>query len=382
MGTDDTDDKPTGGAGRETFETVPPELRPFYVPGPSEKIDISKNPRLAAALAVIEMLDEMDEEERREAAESGSTKAHIASVAIPQATRPRADPPAARVEISAPGQENKPPAEGQVIRLDRARLAERKAEQAEAKQAMSMVDIAQPARPKSDPPPPRVEVAVLPQVVVRKADEATAPKDDEPTLRKEKPAPSPWTKQTADDVRASALPSSLRPRELPATEGDAPASTRPTSEKPAGVPVHDRTKTTAAIAVAILVVAAVIGARAFRSGRSPEGAAPTATMTAAAPPTAAAAPMPTPSASVDEQAPPAASGTSSAGAAPAPSSVPASTPRPKRRGALDDPYDAAAPSQVVTAPQMPTAMPSVTPTVAPSAPKAPSTATSEKPVYD
>lgn len=335
MGTDDSDDKPTGGAGRETFETVPPELRPYYVPGPSDKIDLTKNPRLAAVRAGLEMLDRMEEAERRAAAAKGSAKAHVAPVAIPQPARPRSDPPAARVEISVPApalQENKPLAEGQVIQFDRARLAGRKAEQAEAS-----------------------------------TDEAVAPKDDEPTLQKDMPAASPWTKQAAtEDVRASALPSSLRPREL-AADGDALASVKPASVKKGG-----HRKATAAIGIAILVVAVVIGVRALRT---PESAAPAATTTAATAAATtmatAAATMPTTVASVEEHAPPVASGTSSAGVAPAASSAhsaPAVAPRPKQRGSLDDPYDAAvAPNPVVTA-QPEATVPTTQPTVAPAPP--------------
>ena len=213
---------------------------------------------------------------------------------------------------------------------------------------------------------------------------------DESAKPPETPA-SPWSKEapTSEPVRASALPSSLRPREPHATEGAAPASTRPASELPAGAPSPGRAKIRAAIGIAILVVAAAIGARALTTGRTPENAAhgpvPTATMTVPA------TPLPVPSA--ESSAAPSPSGASSASAAvpvPPPSTEPVpTTPHPigKRvqpRG--EDPYaDAAAPPAKTAGPRVPppaTAAPSVTPptTAQPAVtPKAPATASSAHP---
>ncbi len=323
---DDTDDKRKGEGGRETFETVPPELRPYYVPGPSDKIDLAKNPRLAAIRAGLEILDQFEEAERRVATVKGSTKAHVAPVAIPQPSRPRSDPPAARVEISVPEQE------GQVLRFDRAR--------------------------------------------VKSTNEPAAPSEDEQIQKPS--AASPWTKPaSAEDVRASALPSSLRPR----ASDDAPAS-----ELPAGVPQGPKRRT--AITAAVLGVGVLLfGVVLFRgpSAKKPTDVhgAPPATAKSSAPVVASAEPVASTVASVSAEpvksAEPAKSAEPVKSAEPAPVVTP---PKPKKPGVVDDPYDASAPSPAVTA--TPTATPSATvaPSTPPPAPQAPPTASSEKPVYD
>lgn len=353
MGNDETDDKRKGEVGRESFETMPPELRPYYVPSPDHSIDVSQNPRLAAALATIEMLDEMEEEERREAAANGSTKAHVAPISVPKASRPRSETPAARVEVSMPVlvgvmprklpprekkpwldlPENKPIGKTQVVRIDRERLAEYQAEH-QAKHAPSSTE---------------------PQA----AREATPISEgDDPTLVKRPPPPSPWTKQAQDDVRASALPSSLRPRELPA-DGDTPTGVKPAN-------VGGNWKIVAALGLAVILIAAiVIGARMALTQRMPSGAvtAPVATMVAVPTMTA-----PTPTVVPVEAA-------TSSTAEPTPTSAPiapAIMPRPKQR-TQDDPYsDASAPSSAVTVqPQAPTATPSTTTAPVAPPPKAP-----------
>lgn len=94
MGSDEKDDR----QGNPTFQTMPPELRPFVVPVVDCRIKPGDNPRLDAALAHIRMLDEHDEAERREAPPAGAA-VHVSGVALRPA-RPAPEPPAARVEIS------------------------------------------------------------------------------------------------------------------------------------------------------------------------------------------------------------------------------------------------------------------------------------------
>jgi hypothetical protein len=315
--------------GRESFETMPPELRPFFVPGPKDSIEVAENPRLAAALAGIAMLDEMDEATRRAAAEKGGEKVHVPPVAVPSASRPKDEAPPLRVEVSMP---------------------------------------------------------VLTEVVARRsaAGGARAADAADATLVSGGVAgvPSPWVKTAAPEVRASALPSSLRPR-----ESDAP----PASEAGAGVPA--RRKTALLLALAIVVVGLGIGLRVLTSGRGPENAGHGPLPATAGAPTAPEVPPAAPEVPPAAPSAPAAvpSGTSSAGPGPATYSppAPASAPRPRPRGAVEDPYgDASAPRPVVTAaPSAPTATatappPSPPPTAAPTVPAPRPTNTFDKPNYD
>jgi hypothetical protein len=194
-------------------------------------------------------------------------------------------------------------------------------------------------------------------------------------------AASPWTKQVAEDVRSSALPSLLRPRDLSA-EGDAPES-----ELPAGVPVGGHRKTAIMAGIVTFVVAVGIGVVALRAPvNGVEGAAtvaPSASVAAVAS-SASVAATSTAAASAPQPAVPTSSGTSSAEPAPAP--TPSSAPAPARphqapKGVRnDDPYgDASAPTAQPQAPAAPTA--TMIPTAVPSAPPPP-TAPSNNPTED
>lgn len=192
-------------------------------------------------------------------------------------------------------------------------------------------------------------------------------------------APSPWANKPADEVRASALPSSLRPHEEPTADDDPGPSV-----KPAGMKSGGHNKIAAAVGLATFVLVVVLGARALRTPETgPRGAASVVTPTTAAP-TVSAAPTPSAPASVESQAPSLTSAAGSVEAAPVPTprpapAVPQIAPRPMPRGVVDDPYNGSAPSPAVTV--APTATPSAT--VAPttsSTPTAPPKAPIEDPV--
>jgi hypothetical protein len=179
----------------------------------------------------------------------------------------------------------------------------------------------------------------------------------------EKPqeAASPWSKEAAAvEVRASALPSSLRPRET-ATVVGARLGAQAARERVRGT----------VIVVALAVVALGISVAVLRRGteNGAREAAPSATPTAPAPSVPEVAPAP-----MEAVAPPAVSATASAAVHAAPSVVPAPEwPRvaPKAPSPVDDPYKDAA----VTPPPAVTAVPPKSEPTAPpletNAPKAP-----------
>jgi hypothetical protein len=204
-------------------------------------------------------------------------------------------------------------------------------------------------------------------------DRGEAPAGDASVTQPESPH-SPWSKEapTPEAVRASALPSSLRPRELPA----------PSGEKPTATPDRSRTKvvlTLAVVIVALGVGALVLTTKAPESGSQPPP--PTATTTPILP--AVRPPVPAPSPSTVPVAPPPVSSSGTVGLAAPPSTAAASEPQrpaPKPSSTAYDPYaDAAvAPLPAVTA--QPSAAPTVAPTTQPAiGPKAPPTATSARP---
>ena len=184
-------------------------------------------------------------------------------------------------------------------------------------------------------------------------------------------ASSPWANKPVDKVRASALPSSLRPHEEPTADDDPGPSV-----KSAGVKSGGHNKIAAVVGFATFVLVVVLGARALRTPETgPRGAASVVTPTAAAA-TVSAAPTPTAPPSVESQAPSLTSAAGSVEAAPVPTpshapAVPQIAPRQMPRGVVDDPYaDASAPSPAVTATPQTTAAPTTSSTpIAP--PKAP-----------
>ena len=241
-------------------------------------------------------------------------------------------------------------------------------------------------------PDPVGEVDIRPFQGVRRAaregaqDNAPVAPDDHDVTRdevtqsmREQPpemAASPWAKEaTAEDVRGSALPSSLRPREPTPPADDSPAAS---PSRTTMVTRRPPPRSTATIAVAIVVVAAVIGVWAAAARWSPEsparGPAPTSsTVAPAAPPTpslppsapAPASAMASPSDDGPRASPP-----------PAPSGAPApesSHPAPKRRPRGDDPHveTPLVPAPAVTTPS--SAAP-VAPPPTPPSPPAPSSA--------
>lgn len=338
-------------------ETMPPELRPFAKPVPPQRLVAPEDEaEFKAAVDALRILnggpqadpfyvDPKHDPAFAERKAPASAKAYAPPTAVPE-VKVREAAPAKVVIIGAQAR----PAQQAVQYV---------AEEIDTRVFREAVEEARRAAEGSETP-----------------NGGKADGDDEVTLDQQAPSkaaqpqetpPSPWATETPDVVRGSALPSSLRPRAQADVDGDAP----PVSEKPVRVPVHGPSKAAAAIGIAILIVAVVIGVRAFRSGRTPESAThgpmPTATTTAAAP-TAQEGRAPAPSVSVEEPAPPVGSGTSSAG--PAPTSVPAPE-RPKARRAMDDPYDAA-PAPLPTAEPTATVAPAAT--VAPTAPPQPSVA--------
>jgi len=334
------------------YETMPPELRPFARPVPLQRLVAPEDEAdFKASIDALRILN-------------GGPQAD------PFYVDPKHDPALAERKAQASVKAYAPPTAVPV--------AEVKVREAAPAKVVIVGAQARPAQQAVRYMAEEIDTRVFREAVEahRAAEKSEAAHgktdgDNDVTLDQQAPS-SPWATEAPEAVRGSALPSSLRPRALAEADGDAPVSTRPASEKPAG----GRSKTAAAIGISILIVAVVIGVRAFRSGGTPEsamhGPTPAATMTAAAP-TAQDVRAPAPPVSAEEHAPPAGSGTSSAEPEPAPSSAPAPemSPRPRARRALDDPYDAA-PSPVVTAEPTATVAPAVT--VAPTAPPQPSVA--------
>jgi len=347
---DDTKDR-----GDPAHETMPPELRPFAKPEPPQHLVAPENQaKFDAAVDALRILNGgpkadpfyVDPRNEPERPAPESTKAYAPPVAVPaaEASVRRAAP--ARVVIAETGPQPRLAARAQFVceEIDtrvfqeavKARRAAEKSEAAGAPDSAGGETMPPELRPFAKPEPPH-----------QQPDPSGAAKTPET------PA-SPWTKEAdPTSVRGSALPSSLRPRAL-AAESDVPAR----------APVRDRTRATAAIGIAIVVLAvALLGLRAFVNGRPPEGASPSPAPTTTAVPTAPTAPPPAPPASAEEHAPPAVTASSTVEAAPVPSGAaapPVAAPRPKPHRALDDPYgDASAPSQAVTS--GPTATPSATP---------------------
>ncbi len=354
MGTDDTSSK------RKTdpaFQTMPPGLRPFVVPGPKNTIEPGENPRLDAAMAGLHALDELAEVERRAAQEAGSVKQHVAPALIPQAAKPASDRPAARVEISVPVlegaaprklpprekkpwaelPEGKPILESQALVIDEDLLAEQDAEWARERA----------------------------QADARKAPGATTPAKDVPAGQV---AASPWGKEAgpAESLRASALPSSLRPRDVPAPE----------SEKPAAAPAGQRRKPAALLTIVLVLTVVAIGVRVLMTRRTPENGpqvpAPKATMTSAVPTERTVTPPELPPSAVPE--PPPASSSVAPAAPPSATPVPErQRPAPRLSSTSEDPYADAAvkPIPAVTAAPVAPPMPPSATLAPPTPPAAP-----------
>ncbi len=198
-------------------------------------------------------------------------------------------------------------------------------------------------------------------------------------------APSPWSSETdaRSDLRTSALPSSLPPRE---TETVVDATMR----------AHSRRERVKATVVVVALVTAALGVGVavsrIRRGPYPEAAvgAPSATVT----PQAASTREPTrpaPRASVEVAAPPSVSATAETTDRATPRVAPPSElhrAAPRAPSAVDDPHRHAG---VKPAPAMTVAPIEPAPTVAPIAPSPPATtapkapappASAEKPIYD
>ena len=336
-------------------ETMPPELRPYAKPVPSQRLVAPEDE--AAFKAYIEVLKTLnggpDADPFRAPAEQApapparpappSVRAYVPATVVPAAEAKAREAAPAKVVIAEATPRGAPQVTHAVERLDTRPFREAwEARQAAEKAAAEEAAAEAPRDATGSDEVTREEI--------------TLRKSDDPQQAPELPG-SPWATETpaTASVRSSALPSSLRPRDVAAEGGAGVAKGRMKAALLVGSLV--------VVGVAIAVRAATSGPDAQRPEESTAGAAVLATV----PSVAEAAPAPSSSAAAT---PPPSS------AAPVPS-VTASHERPRgaaprRPDPLDDPYkDAALPSPARTAEPAPPPAPSTAPTMTTAAPPVP-----------
>ena len=309
-----------------SYITMPPELR-AYDTGPLEDTAIKPgdDPILDAAVAGIRVLDGdpnadpfyYDVRKRRSEAKkgegAGNVAAYVAPTGVPSAAEVKAgDAAPAKVVIAELGD----PLSTRAI----------------------------------DVRAFRGKAAVARGVTGADGDEPNVARGEAPagdvSVKQPEAAPSPWSKEapTPESLRASALPSSLRPRELPAPSGERPAVT-------AG-----RSRARVVLTLALVIVALGVGVLVLTSKPPESGSqptAPTATTTAVLP----AVTPPVPASSTAPAPPPPSSSSAAAPAAPVSTTAAPERPRPvpPRSSAPEDPYADAAVKLVPAVPGPPPA---------------------------
>lgn len=186
------------------------------------------------------------------------------------------------------------------------------------------------------------------------------------------PAASPWVKSPEGDVRASALPSSLRPRDVPGED------VVPDSETLAGVPVGGHRKAAVAAGIATFVLAVGIGLYASRTPPPNTTHVPARAATVgviAATSVASAAPSVEPTATAAPSTSATAEPTATPSAATPATTRPAGT-TPRVHRLPDEPHATAIPSSAPTV-QPQAASATANPTTAPVAPPPPNAPTKD-----
>jgi hypothetical protein len=373
-----SDDKPKRDDASST--SIPPELKPFMGQREWPKAERRDEAEVQAAFAPVEaMLAEWQREADKRDAERGvgNVSEYVAPLPVPEAGKPAAPSPDAKVAIGfvdvlrqlPAGNPNLPTEEISTRGLrgvradadddDDATLARGAAQNAKSGGvAAASTTEARPARTIGGNTEKMPVIAALPV--------AGTPG-------------SPWAEVSGTAaVTSSALPSSHGPQATVAHEDDAPGSVAPARSSGDG-----RGRMTGlVIAGALVLVAAAFGVRAVTT-TTPDGAGTRVAATSAPtapPPPSAVEPLATSVAmpSVEPPAPAATPTPTATAQMPARSVATAHpiAPAPKgRSGPADDPYDA------VPAPiPAPTAAPSVAP-VAPPPPASTKSLTEGKPVY-
>jgi hypothetical protein len=346
---------------------MPAELRPYAKPVPAQPLVAPEDEaQFKAYLDVLRLLNGgRDADPFHPPTDPGpapppraappSVRAYVPPTTVPPAEAMARDAAPAKVVIAEAAPRAVPPVTYHAQRIDTRPFREAwEARQAEEKAAAEKA-----AAEKAAAEAPRD--ATGSDEATR--EEITLAKSDDPPRAPELPG-SPWATETpaATSVRSSALPSSLRPRDV------TPAKA-----------MEGRTKA-ALLLGGIAVVAVAIVVRAATWGPGPEVPPPGATSTAlratATVPDVASAQAATPPSSATAGPPPAIA-TSAAAPLPAPGSArvpPGAAPRPRPHGVVS-PYDTAAPAPPVSAaptvvPAAPSTAPPPEPSAVPTAPKA------------